>query len=344
MDKRRRNDVGDDHEGLTRASKFRKREAGPSQRYDEQPTSAKKMSIKSSAVTCIISALNNDVVLDDEEDEITVYGLDFSRRHIKTFHEDILKLTIIYGYPTFHVSIEVLSAFNQLVAEFCAETLEELTIMHIPIYREYIEMFDVNKPFIRVKTLSISASHLYDQLSLFPQLFPSVNKLYLRDTNANNLSVRFNSLSTLLLDNSGTGFYFTRYKPFLRSNPHISVLHISAKNRDTGYFPKLTNLLRFNQNLTKLRVVLRGRRDSVTKKQAVEFFRDHVNHLRSLIVQNYTFAAGVIIDILNSFPLDFFTCRVPTADAKAKVIAGLPLDWHEESIQNADLIVRLRRT
>lgn len=286
-----------------------------------------------------------DDIFQAGDNKIAVLGIVNCTRYIELFNEHILFLHIDYG------GADNVSRFNEILAEHCAETLNEFSfwglseevIMKYLIFHDNI--FDIQTPFTRVHTLRILNTNLRDSFSVISRCFPGVYDLELYDVTGTNFSVKYNSLRRLTLRIEDIDL-LDAYEPLLKMNPDIGQLKIASP--DVVPLDRVLTLVENNQAIEKLIVDAHPGRDFSDHHLITRLIEEH-EQLRELRVENQRFHLMDIMDLLRSSEIVVLICSIGSYRDKFKLQreleAYLGEAWTEltDQREEPDLVLRLVR-
>lgn len=153
---------------------------------------------------------------------IHVVGLEMCIWYLKLFGKKIMEIEAdCKGLNAMEIR-----RFNQLLAENCADTLENIkynAMVTDPIIHPIVK----SRPLNKVNRVSFQRSHLHGYLQSISSFFPNVRCLSLENTTASNITVNFPNLKEFTINEDYSAKEsLSRIQSILNSNPDVSRLII----------------------------------------------------------------------------------------------------------------------
>lgn len=271
-------------------------------------------------VTHLIAVTGRTDVV-DRGARIAVRGLKMCLQYLRCLGPSISDLCIGYG----DLDSQRCEYIHQYVNKYCAENLEKLFFVNKPSGR--IQCFV--GPFINVRNVTVSFGNLGDQLPLFPQWFPNVQRLMLNSVRMDKCIVKmpFNDLHYLKIDNINKGFLRKYASHLVCASRQLSTLEIHTSDYPEMSIVTLLNMIKDNQSIRKL-IVQMGRYSEIVNPLEMQQFVNEHPTVRKLDFQNYNFTADIVIGLIRQLnSLKKFRFQIINAAEYDRFVSELAGQW-----------------
>lgn len=183
---------------------------------------------------------------------INISGLKTGLQFLRCMGSAIDNLTI--GYLQFNCS--KYDYIHQYVNKYCAESLTSIVFQD----KSYGMIKHFDKPFVNVQTVAVYHSFLAHQLQLFPEWFPNMRALELRDIKLldHSMAMPFKHLRDLIINITDGKFGLSKRMAarLFHSSPQLRHLKIRVFGGEGLALGTLLNIIEANQLVCKLNVIM----------------------------------------------------------------------------------------
>lgn len=260
-------------------------------------------------------------------EDVNVFGLKASLQYLRCLGSTISELSIWYD-NAWNKSIDY-NHIHRYISEYCTDNLVHMEFNSKP---SGVPITHFQNSFVNVRTVEVYGSNFGNQLSLFSQWFPNVRKLVL-------LGVRVGCCSTVAplfmhlhelhieINNGKRGFPIMTATHLLKLCPELHSLVIRARTDKVITLNSLSNIIKDNPNICKLKVNLESQTMHVIRSDIQRLLSEHPTLIELQLI-GYKFSVDAAFTVMRKLTsLKLFQFQVNSRLDYACVVSQLDNQW-----------------